>query len=143
MKVYRPRCGPPKAAREGLKDPSKLVKQRPNRPIAPQPCVLLELKRRKTLLVTGQDENAQKPHAKRGTGSMKDGPCSHRALISARSALVEAAASKEVTPPTAAAWALESTWPTGAAQVRPAMGLIRELILKLDERARKLHSDFL
>ena len=74
---------------------------------------------------------------------MKDGPCSHRALISARSALVEAAASKEVTPPTAAAWALESTRPTGAAQARPAMGLIRELIPKLDERARKLHYDFL
>ena len=74
---------------------------------------------------------------------MKGCPCRHRALVSARSALVEEATSKEVTPPTAAARALESTWPTGAAQVRPAMGLIQELILKLDERARKLHSDFL
>ena len=67
----------------------------------------------------------------------------HRALISARSALVEAAPSTKVTPPSAAARALESTSPTGAAQVRPAMGLIRELILALHKRARKLHSDFL
>jgi hypothetical protein len=88
-------------------------------------------------------KNAQKPDAKRDTGSVKDGSCSDRALISACSALLEASTSKEVTPPTAAARALKPVWPTRPAQVRPAMGLIRELILKLDERVRKLHSDLL
>jgi hypothetical protein len=43
----------------------------------------------------------------------------------------------------AAAWANEPIWPAGAAQKRPAMFFIRELVLKLNERTRELHSDFL
>ena len=58
---------------KGRKTRSKLVQQRPRRLLAPQPRVFLKLKRRKALLVTSQEEDAQKPDAKRDTGSVKDG----------------------------------------------------------------------
>jgi len=48
-----------------------------------------------------------------------------------------------MTASSAAARALEPVRPTGTTQVRPAMGVIRELVLKLDECARKPHCDFL
>ena len=91
------------------------MQQRPRRLVAPQPRVLLKLKRRDALLVTSQEEDAQKPDAKRDTGSMEYGPCSDRALISALTALFKASAGQEVTAPAAAARTYKPIRPAGAA----------------------------
>ncbi len=40
--------------------------------VAPEARVLLELKGRDALLVTGEKEDTQEPRAKRDAGSMKD-----------------------------------------------------------------------
>jgi hypothetical protein len=81
----------------------------------------LELKGRNALLVTSQKEDPHEPHAKRDPSSVKDGPCSDRALTPARSALFEPSVCRKMTASYTTARAHEPARPTGTTQVRPAM----------------------
>jgi hypothetical protein len=111
-----------------------LVQKRPDRLVVPDSGVALELKRRDPLLVTSKEEEGEKPDPQPQARAMKHHSRCDRSLPSASPALLETRARQPRTLAVLTSWTLELLRPAHRPQIRPARLLIREHLLKLDQR---------
>jgi hypothetical protein len=114
------------------------MEHRPNRFVAVQAKLPLELEGRHSRRLGRHQVRGPKPVGQRSSGSVENRPCGHGGLQTASFALHQVTTREIEYFGVTAPWTTVALWPAGGDQVRPARRFVREAALELRQGLRKI-----